>query len=153
VLVKQTSYKQFAGEGAGYLLSARSGRDPQGDGWSEDGGKVSRDAPGLTSDLAVLQVGHADFITQTYEPGRMVKSGAMRSVVALTLHSQQSRPANGPGFPHVRIIQDKAKDLRLLRLMKRNRLLVQALSKIPRRRAPRGDIVLRIVVVCSHLGP
>ena len=28
-----------------YLPSARSGRDPLGDGWSEDGGKVFRDAP------------------------------------------------------------------------------------------------------------
>jgi hypothetical protein len=37
-----------------YLPSARSGRDPQGDGWSEDGGKVFRDAPCLFFYLAIL---------------------------------------------------------------------------------------------------
>ena len=38
-----------------YLPSARSGRDPQGDGWSEDGGKVFRDAPCPFFYLAVLK--------------------------------------------------------------------------------------------------
>jgi hypothetical protein len=45
MFVKQIARKQLDEKRAGYLLSARSGRDPQGDGWSEDGGKAFRDAP------------------------------------------------------------------------------------------------------------
>ena len=54
IFLKRRAIKQFTKEGAGYLPSARSGRDPQGDGWSEDGGKVFRDAPKTDMDIQFL---------------------------------------------------------------------------------------------------